>query len=140
MTGSAGKPKGLATLDSSGKLAQMPTAADVGALTADAIASGNNSNGSWIKFKGGMLLQWGSTAIGAIATGGHVTVGFDFPTAFVAKPVVIPMPRIDAAQSLTVHHGNANSNNSGAYCYVHNDSGSTVSGAELGWIAIGRWQ
>lgn len=31
MTESAGKPSGLATLDSSGKLVQMPTAADVGA-------------------------------------------------------------------------------------------------------------
>lgn len=31
MTESAGKPSGLATLDSSGQLAQMPTAADVGA-------------------------------------------------------------------------------------------------------------
>lgn len=47
VTSSAGKPSGLATLDSSGKLVQMPTAADVGALATDTIAAGSNSNGYW---------------------------------------------------------------------------------------------
>lgn len=35
VTGSAGKPSGLATLDSNGKLVQMPTAEDVGATTCE---------------------------------------------------------------------------------------------------------
>ena len=57
---SIGQPNGLATLDNTGKLVQMPTAADVGArpntwmptaadvgaMSANAIESGSNSNGT----------------------------------------------------------------------------------------------
>lgn len=47
ISGQKGRPNGIASLDSSGKLVQMPTAADVGALATDTIAAGSNSNGYW---------------------------------------------------------------------------------------------
>lgn len=47
ISGQKGQPDGIASLDSSGKLVQMPTAADVGALAVDAITTGSNSNGYW---------------------------------------------------------------------------------------------
>lgn len=82
---SKGQPNGIATLNSSGKLVQMPTAADVAALPASAISSGSNDNGSWIKLPGGIMICWG-TRNGTTGDNGSIPGSTAFPAAFAEAP------------------------------------------------------
>lgn len=81
------QPNGIATLNGNGKLAQMPAAADVGALPASAISSGSDVNGSaWIELPGGIqictgAMRWENIGITtAISSGsGYVSQKLKFP-------------------------------------------------------------
>lgn len=90
-----GQPNGIATLNSSGKLAQMPTAADVAALPASAISSSIGTNGTWrIKLPGGIIIctgaqTWTNVAITDGGSGIYRSqiLYFDaFPQPFAAAP------------------------------------------------------
>lgn len=77
---SKGQPGGIATLNGSGKLAQMPTAADVAALPASAISSGSSADGYYLRLPG-VLIQWASKTVTVPANSG-VTIKWTFPSAY----------------------------------------------------------
>lgn len=75
-----GQPNGIATLNGNGKLAQMPTAADVGAVPASAISSVSTANGYYLRLPG-VLIQWASKTATIQANSG-VALTWSFPVAY----------------------------------------------------------
>lgn len=100
---SKGQPNGIATLNSSGKLAQMPTAADVAALPASAISSGSSADGYYLRLPG-VLIQWASKTATIPASSG-VAIKWTFPSAYsnygykvIATPIYESTSNIKYAQ------------------------------------------
>ncbi|MEY8282049.1 hypothetical protein AAK917_12435 [Oscillospiraceae bacterium 52-8] len=135
-----GAAGGVATLDGNGKLVQMPTAEDVGAMAVDAIQSGSNSNGSYIKWPDGTMIAYGvvtSQSIPANSTTGITGQSVLFPASFVGSPSVTLTALAD-----TTSHFSAKLGGVTATLWW----GSITNGSDYArdvpvhWQAIGRWK
>jgi len=105
------------------------------------IASGNNSNGYYIQFADGTMMQWGNTTFSVstlqnsnIGTYGwsyylSTTAPITFPVAFTSNPNVVSSTTAwtSSVGSITTTGFNVN---------LQNDGSST---SQLNWYAIGRW-
>lgn len=145
-----GQPNGIASLNGSGKLAQMPTAADVGArpntwlpkpadigaMPQNAIEGGSNSNGSWIKYPDGTMIQWGGVE-GTPNNNGLIKG--TFPVAFTAAPKIVPAAIFYNATTYNAALGAVSA--STYEVYISNGSTPVTSGKQgCFWVAIGRWK
>ena len=150
---SIGQPNGLATLDNTGKLVQMPTAADVGArpntwmptaadvgaMSANAIESGSNSNGTYVKYPDGTMICFGSFATGSCPPGQIIgTQSKNYPVAFVGVPVMTLLARADTTTGTALAY--LGSNTSGAWWGYAQNNTDTARAISIHWTAIGRWK
>ena len=132
-----GAAGGVATLDGGGKLVQMPTAEDVGAMAADAIQSGSNSNDSYIKWPDGTMECWGQVS-GTSDSSGYLTV--TFPVAFATTPAAFLVSGVSGSGivergSLTATQGKV-----GFRSYINGDFLANQASRAAAWHAIGRWK
>lgn len=116
------------------------TAEQVGAMAADAIQSGSNSNGSWIKLPDGTMMAYGvvtSMTIPANGTGAISTDSLLFPVAFSAPPIMTLTLLADTSTGLYAKLGNVLSN---LWWGSATNTGSTERTVKIHWQAIGRWK
>lgn len=134
-----GQANGLASLNENGKLAQMPTAADVGALSVDAISSGNNTNGSWVKFPDGTMVCYGSKSLsGAIPSQGTTDFTIPLPQTFIAAPKPQVSIFHDTGVNYTVRARAATTTQ--IKIGVYNPSQYESTGTIVSWFVIGKWK
>lgn len=115
-----------------------PTPTDIGAMAADAIESGSNSNGNWVKWPDGRLEQYGS-AVPVTSDTGDIT--FEYPIPFVGTA---PRPLISAMYStvkdavITYYAPTLTSFKT----KCSRNDGTIINNLEQGisWLAIGRWK
>lgn len=115
-----------------------PTPENIGAMAADAIESGGNSNGSWVKWSDGRLYQYGFAVLVTSDTG---DITFEYPIPFVDTA---PRPLISAMYSTVkdaVITYYAPTLTSFKVKCSRND-GTIINNLEQGisWLAIGRWK
>lgn len=132
-----GNTNGIAGVNEDRKIVPMPTAADVGAMAVDAIQSGSNSNGSWIKWPDGTMECWGQVS-GTSDSSGYLTV--TFPVAFATTPAAFLVSGVSGAGivergSLTATQGKV-----GFRSYVNGDFLANQASRAAAWHAIGRWK
>jgi hypothetical protein len=102
--------------------------------------SGTNSNGSWIRFTDGTMMQWGTTssvnttsALGALYYGTAIVT---FPISFISTPVVNATSNSTGFASFS---GGVTSVNSSAFTLTIESV--SISGSGIGnWQAIGKWK
>ena len=128
---------GVATLDSAGKLAQMPMAEDVGAMAKNAVQSGSNANGSWVKYPDGAMICWGQVS-GTSDGSGYLTV--TFPVTFVTTPTAFLVSGVSGSGivergSLTVTQGKV-----GFRSYINGDFLTNQASRAAAWAAFGNWK
>lgn len=134
-----GAANGVASLDGNGKLAQMPTAADVGALSVDAISSGNNTNGSWVKFPDGTMVCYGSKSLLDVIPSQSTT---DFTIPLPQTFIAAPQPQVsifhDTGVNYTVRARAATTTQ--IKIGVYNPSQYESTGTVVSWFVIGKWK
>ncbi|MBC2870414.1 hypothetical protein H7271_02190 [Bittarella massiliensis] len=135
-----GAAGGVATLDGSGKLVQMPTAEDVGAMAADAIQSGSNSNGSWTKWPDGTMMAYGvvtAQSVPANSTVGLLGHSISFPAAFASSPSMTLTAVADTVTFFSAKLGGVTN----ALWWGSVTNGSDYArDVPVHWQAIGRWK
>ncbi len=115
-----------------------PTPENIGAMAADAIESGSNSNGNWAKLPDGTLIQWGIIWANTDSDGRLLVT---YPVAFVGdapRPVVTPT--YSTTKLIFVV---SEQHKLGSFMIKHSrPDGENIAGLEQtdGWIAIGRWK
>lgn len=113
------------------------TAEQVGAMAVDAIQSGSNSNGSWIKWPDGTMECWGQVS-GTSDSSGYLTV--TFPVAFATTPAAFLVSGVSGSGvvergSLTATQGKV-----GFRSYINGDFLANQASRAAAWHAIGRWK
>lgn len=134
-----GAAGGVATLDSGGKLMQMPTAEDVGAMATNAVQSGSNSNGSWIKWPDGTMFCW---AVGAYTVqNSEVSVMMPMPFSTSDYVPTISFHWVNTAAAIGAIRGMTVNGFSVRVSDAINDK-TYDNGTQLtmSYIAIGRWK
>lgn len=160
--GQKGQASGLASLDSSGKLAQMPTAAEVGAVASTEKAQPNgvatlDANGKLVQMaatetgvSNGMYYQkqpdgtamiWGereTTEPVPANTGYSSGLNITFPFAFTATPSVTATAQADTNSGpATVHVGAVTTG--GVYFHAYNGTTATRK-LKVYFQIIGKWK
>lgn len=104
--------------------------------------SGSNTNGNYIKFQDGTLIQWGrknlpSVSFTQLTTGicYSAAQSITYPTAFIANPSSSVMSR---TRNLSWIINVSSSTTALGFYVVNSNSGSTD--ADIEWMAVGRWQ
>jgi len=121
--------------------AWLPFGSGSGSSSNGVVASGNNSNGYWVQYSDGTMMEWGNTTFSVstlqntnIGTYGwsyylSTTAPITFPVAFTSNPNVVSSTNAwtSSVGSITTTGFNVN---------LQNDGSST---SQLNWFAIGRW-
>lgn len=134
---SKAQPNGIATLNASGKLAQMPTAADVGALSISAITSGTNSRGTWMRYPNDLMICWGQATAASAGGNAHAGVMWTYPVPFTQTPIVIANAVLDSSAGAMAWVGGKTTTQAG----LHVTNGSSVArDIPIDVIAVGVWR
>lgn len=133
---SKGQPGGIATLDDGGKLTQMPTAADVGALSTFAISSGSNANGIWIQLEGGIMICKSQVTAQAVGSGQHGGAIWTFPVKYKNPPTVTACAVLDSSAGAIVWVGGKTISQVGLHV-INNASSSRNIPIDV--ISVGIW-
>lgn len=135
-----GAAGGVATLNSAGKLAQMPTAADVGAE----VQSGINSNGSWMKWPDGTMIcsTFRDAAIDSKYESTYYSPGWVFPETYISPPVLSITPAAAYGGDLFVEYSSVTNTSTGPATLKNPIASITVNTTKLMYyiVAIGRWK
>lgn len=135
-----GNTNGIAGVNEDRKIVPMPTAADVGAMAADAIQSGSNANGSWTKWPDGTMIAYGvvtSQSIPANSTTGITGQSILFPASFAGSPSVILTALADTASHFSTKLGGVTATSWWGSVTNGSDYARDV---PVHWQAIGRWK
>ncbi len=97
--------------------------------------SGSNTNGNWIKYPNGIMMQWGKFDAWAPAT----TV-ISYPSEFYEEPTVIALtPRSD--YNVSIGTGDIQPTVSSFKPYIqHLETNADAASSTVHWIAIGLWK
>lgn len=106
--------------------------------------SGNNVNGSWIRFEDGTMICYGtrsftvsnSTGVGSLWYTGVIQMG-KFPQQFISTPIC-PIFLIEGVLNPTERRQLSNTNI--GYTYLYNGTKRTNQQIILGFLAIGSWK
>lgn len=99
-------------------------------LGAGIIESGQNSNGSYVKFSDGTMIQHAKTAY----TGAYAVIAVTFPASFVAPPTVAVNPNSTSSSTGSPQF------RSFAYNVTAQAFSAYYAGVQFYFIAIGRWK
>lgn len=105
------------------------------------IASGNNSNGYYVQYADGTMIEWGTFgAISHTSSSGSMFYGTGslvvFPQSFTSTPVITTMPVYDNYALINIEPISPSSTGFQPIAWG-SSSGTTTS--SNGWYAIGRW-
>ena len=108
--------------------------------TTGVVESGSNSNGSYIKFADGTLIQEGNTGSFTIPanTGGNKDV--TFPINFYDTNYYVTQTSLGGVYYSWVAVATTNKTVSGFTCNCWNNTTASACTTEYSWIAIGRWK
>jgi len=102
--------------------------------------SGSNSNGSWVKYGDGTMVQWGLVAPVAFSAPQSLNIRANYPSTFISNNLLVPTATIapsstnDGVQLRTL-----NTNNE-MYEDFNVLNQTTAQNISLWWQAIGRWK
>ena len=138
--------------DDIGDLSELNTTSKdniVNAINEVIVESGSNSNGSWIKYSNGTLIQYGeytqssANTTTALPSGGYRSSGYnvDFPIEFYEIPGTINVVSSGGLIDNGVILANANTTKTYFQILWWSVSAiSTVQAHKATWIAIGKWK
>lgn len=116
------------------------TAEQVGAMAADAIQSGSNSNGSWTKWPDGTMICRYTSAQFSTPANGVYDHTYVFPAPFSETPTVIPAVEIGSVADAHFSARVIGSTATTTRLAMVNGYASSAVNAALSYIAIGRWK
>ena len=110
--------------------------------------SGQNSNGSYVKYDDGRMEVWGSKTLGTVAIttqNGNLynsasQTAIDFPVSFIERPVYCSITgRGGDGMYLIIQPSLPATSNTGNY-YLARGNSTTLNNIGVGYYAIGRWK
>lgn len=109
--------------------------------TTGVVESGENSNGSYIKFADGTLIQQGNTGIFSVPAGQAGTKAVTFPINFYDTDYYVTQTEIGGGGYWSwVNVSTQNKTVSGFNCSCWSNTNASAASVGYSWIAIGRWK
>lgn len=108
--------------------------------TTGVVESGSNSNGSYIKFADGTLIQQGNTGRFTVPASTSGSKDVTFPINFYDINYYVTQTSLGGDYYSWVAEATTNKTISGFKCNCWNNTSTSAADIEYSWIAIGRWK
>lgn len=108
--------------------------------TTGVVDSGSNSNGSYIKFADGTLIQQGNTGSFTVPAGTDGSKDVTFPINFYDINYYVTQTSLGGPYYSWVAESTTNKTISGFKCNCWNNTSASAANVGYSWIAIGRWK
>lgn len=108
--------------------------------TTGVVESGSNTNGSYIKFADGTLIQQGNTGSFTVPAGTAGSKDVTFPINFYDINYYVTQTSLGGAYYSWVAESTTNKTISGFKCNCWNNTSASAADVGYSWIAVGRWK